>query len=158
MICHLKTLPTKGWVFCPDFGGSVPIEISNPGWETRVFLFGPSSLPDSGAGSSPGTSSVPQLVEAISALDVANPDSGRHHSQKLADSAESARKAPNAPSTEDIPGFNEDSGKMSCVWRWVGFGWPHDSRRLSYRRGSQSADRAGSRRVGRPARDKARQT
>src|SRR5271163_12978 len=58
---------------------------------------------------------------------------------------------------QDIPGFNEDSGKMSCVWRWVGFGWPHDSRRLSYRRGSQSADRAGSRRFGRRSRDKARQ-
>ena len=56
-----------------------------------------------------------------------------------------------------IPGFNEDSGKMSCVWRWVGFGWPDDSRRLSYRRGSQSADRAGSRRFGRRSRDKARQ-
>src|ERR1700729_2161709 len=64
------------------------------------------------------------------------------------------RKAPIFP---DIPGFNEDSGKMSCVWRWVGFGWPHDSRRLSYRRGSQSADRAGSRRFGCRSRDKARQ-
>src|SRR6202166_2947196 len=62
-----------------------------------------------------------------------------------------------APSWRFIPGFNEDSGKMSCVWRWVGFGWPHDSRRLSYRRGSQSADRAGSRRFGRRSRDKARQ-
>ena len=47
--------------------------------------------------------------------------------------------------------------EMSCVWRWVGSGWPHDLRRVSYRRGSQSADRAGSRRFGRRSRDKARQ-
>jgi DNA phosphorothioation-dependent restriction protein DptH len=39
----------KGWVFCPEFTGTAPLEISPAGWDVRVFLFGPSSLPDSGS-------------------------------------------------------------------------------------------------------------
>jgi hypothetical protein len=39
----------RGWVFCPEFTDVVPLEISPTGWDTRVFLFGPSSLPDSGS-------------------------------------------------------------------------------------------------------------
>jgi hypothetical protein len=37
----------KGWIFCPEFTGTAPLEISPAGWDVRVFLFGPSSLPDS---------------------------------------------------------------------------------------------------------------
>ncbi len=37
----------RGWVFCPDYAGAGPLEISPSGWETRVFLFGPGLLPDS---------------------------------------------------------------------------------------------------------------
>jgi DNA phosphorothioation-dependent restriction protein DptH len=37
----------RGWVFCPDYAGVSPLEISPPGWDTRVFLFGPGLLPDS---------------------------------------------------------------------------------------------------------------
>lgn len=37
----------RGWVFCPEFASSDPLEISPAGWETRIFLFGPGSLPDS---------------------------------------------------------------------------------------------------------------
>lgn len=37
----------RGWVFCPEFMGTRPLEISPASWDTRVFLFGPVLLPDS---------------------------------------------------------------------------------------------------------------
>ena len=38
----------RGWVFCPEYAGVTPSEISPEGWNTRIFLFGPSLIPDSG--------------------------------------------------------------------------------------------------------------
>jgi hypothetical protein len=37
----------RGWVFCPEYFGASPLEISPTGWDTRLFLFGPGMLPDS---------------------------------------------------------------------------------------------------------------
>ena len=37
----------RGWVFCPEYAGGAPSEISPDGWDTRVFLFGPRLMPDS---------------------------------------------------------------------------------------------------------------
>ena len=37
----------RGWVFCPEYDGHKPLEISPAGWNTRIFLFGPGFLPDS---------------------------------------------------------------------------------------------------------------
>lgn len=37
----------RGWVFCPEYDGAVPLEVSPAGWETRIFLFGPALIPDS---------------------------------------------------------------------------------------------------------------
>ena len=37
----------RGLVFCPEYSGLEPVEISPLDWETRVFLYGPSLLPDS---------------------------------------------------------------------------------------------------------------
>ena len=37
----------RGWVFCPEYLGAGPLEISATGWDTRIFLFGPGLLPDS---------------------------------------------------------------------------------------------------------------
>ncbi len=37
----------RGWVFCPEYAGSEPLEISPAGWGARIFLFGPGRLPDS---------------------------------------------------------------------------------------------------------------
>ncbi|WP_052344013.1 ATP-binding protein [Kallotenue papyrolyticum] len=39
--------PDRGWVFCPEYGGIAPLEISTGDWDTRIFLFGPGLLPDS---------------------------------------------------------------------------------------------------------------
>ena len=35
--------PDRGWVFCPEYAGGKPLDITPAGWETRVFLFGPDS-------------------------------------------------------------------------------------------------------------------
>jgi len=35
----------RGWVFCPEYVGHEPLEISPKGWHTRIFLFGPARLP-----------------------------------------------------------------------------------------------------------------
>jgi DNA phosphorothioation-dependent restriction protein DptH len=37
----------RGWVFCPEYAGASPLEISPAGWNTRIFLFGPGLMPDS---------------------------------------------------------------------------------------------------------------
>lgn len=38
----------RGFVFCPEFSGPRPLEISPTDWDTQIFLFGPGQLPDSG--------------------------------------------------------------------------------------------------------------
>jgi len=37
----------RGWVFCPEYTGIRPLQISPPEWNTSIFLFGPGLLPDS---------------------------------------------------------------------------------------------------------------
>ena len=53
----------RGWVFCPEYAGPEPLEISPAGWGVRIFLFGAGRLPDAdfrfrtdtaAAGSAPG--------------------------------------------------------------------------------------------------------
>ena len=36
----------RGWVFCPEYAGASPLEISPDNWSTKVFLCGPGLLPD----------------------------------------------------------------------------------------------------------------
>ena len=49
----------RGWMFCPEYAGRRPLEISPDGWDTRIFLFGPGLLPDSDAGfDTPGSDPV----------------------------------------------------------------------------------------------------
>jgi hypothetical protein len=35
--------PDRGWVFCPEYAASKPLDITPPGWDTRIYLFGPDS-------------------------------------------------------------------------------------------------------------------
>jgi len=35
--------PDRGWVFCPEYSGSRPLEITPAGWAVRIFMFGPDS-------------------------------------------------------------------------------------------------------------------
>ena len=34
-------------MFCPEYAGTRPLEISPADWDTQIFLFGPGMLPDS---------------------------------------------------------------------------------------------------------------
>jgi DNA phosphorothioation-dependent restriction protein DptH len=43
----------RGWVFCPEYAGHQPLEITPAEWGTRIFLFGPGLLPDLTAGNGP---------------------------------------------------------------------------------------------------------
>ncbi len=43
---HSVEAGNRGWVFCPEYGGRDPWEISPKGWNTRIFLFGPALLPN----------------------------------------------------------------------------------------------------------------
>jgi DNA phosphorothioation-dependent restriction protein DptH len=52
--------PDRGWVFCPDFGGARPLEITPPSWETRIFMFGPDSDFRRGAALPASEPSVPR--------------------------------------------------------------------------------------------------
>ena len=38
--------PNLGWIFCPEFAGLKPLDISPGEWDTRMYLFGPQPLPD----------------------------------------------------------------------------------------------------------------
>jgi DNA polymerase III delta prime subunit len=33
----------RGWIFCPEFSGSEPQDVTPAGWETQIYLFGPES-------------------------------------------------------------------------------------------------------------------
>ncbi len=37
----------RGWIFCPEYTGARPLDVSPDGWSTRIFIFGPALLPDS---------------------------------------------------------------------------------------------------------------
>jgi hypothetical protein len=48
---HDYSIPTlnrmdRGWIFCPEYAGHRPLEITPADWGTRIFLFGPGLLPD----------------------------------------------------------------------------------------------------------------
>lgn len=63
-----STRADRGWVFCPEYTGASPLELSPADWDTRVFLFGPAFLPDlyvpsvSGAGGHSGQCGSPTGV------------------------------------------------------------------------------------------------
>lgn len=45
--------PDRGWVFCPEYAGRQPLEITPDGWNTRLFLFGPDAYFRRGSGEQP---------------------------------------------------------------------------------------------------------
>jgi DNA phosphorothioation-dependent restriction protein DptH len=36
----------RGWVFCPEYTGMAPLDVSPPEWATRIYIFGSGLLPD----------------------------------------------------------------------------------------------------------------
>ena len=79
----------RGWVFCPEYAGPEPLEISQAGDGTRIFLFGPVRLPDAefrfgpvpstggstptaGASRNDGSAEVPLSGNAVPTVDEGN--------------------------------------------------------------------------------------
>ncbi|MCI0667078.1 MAG: hypothetical protein L0Y43_03375 [Methylococcaceae bacterium] len=50
--------PDRGWVFCPEYAGGQPLEITPFGWDTKIFLFGPDANFRRDAGVQPFVSTV----------------------------------------------------------------------------------------------------
>jgi hypothetical protein len=53
----------RGWIFCPEFAGAEPQDVTPAGWETQIFLFGPESqfLQQAEVVESPLETTKPQL-------------------------------------------------------------------------------------------------
>lgn len=51
----------RGWIFCPEFAGETPLNITPWGWETQIFLFGPAQM-DALRLPSPPSDLAPQRV------------------------------------------------------------------------------------------------
>jgi DNA polymerase III delta prime subunit len=92
-----------GWIFCPEYAGFEPLDISPADWETKIFLFGPLPLPDSPAprprvgDAVPATSGGPATDGPYAKVEVDVPVSSRaeagvreEHAEKRDDSQTSA--------------------------------------------------------------------
>jgi hypothetical protein len=103
--------PDRGWVFCPEYAGANPLDISPVGVETRVFLFGPGLLPDSdfrretitprfsSAVSQEAAHDSPQVLDAqrqADDLDIGTTSGGESPAARSAEASANARE--DAPS------------------------------------------------------------
>lgn len=85
----------RGWVFCPEYGGANPLELSTAEWDTRVFLFGPGLLPDSEFGR--------ETVDSSSAADeVAVPEAGAVDPSPLDERSANPETEPEGTRNEDL--------------------------------------------------------
>jgi hypothetical protein len=89
--------PDRGWVFCPEYAGSKPLDITPSGWETRIFLFGPDSnfrrdstdQPTLGDGPPP----PPALIMPLEKDEVPPTDPGKHLQRSQGDSSGQTKRA-----------------------------------------------------------------
>lgn len=85
----------RGWIFCPEYAGTRPLEITPTDWATRLYLFGPGLLPD----------------VAIAARDVAHPPSmGAIPPQTTVDSPDAAEVVTAADTENSHTGANNMTG------------------------------------------------
>ncbi len=80
------------WIFCPEYAGTRPTEISPADWKVRIFLFGPDLLPDP-SGQLPAVEQTPERV--------------------VNGSAELVQAPPPAPTDESEPSPSLDGGVRS---------------------------------------------
>lgn len=104
----------RGWVFCPEYAGTGPLEISPAGWDTRIFLFGSGLLPDSdfrtesiallpkNGRQAPNGSSVQQKQEGQGSYDNSDPTVNVESTTE----DESLEKSA-VPGEKTLSGFNE---------------------------------------------------
>jgi DNA phosphorothioation-dependent restriction protein DptH len=126
----------RGWVFCPDYAGESPMEITPDQWDTRIFLFGPDLLPDSdfrrdpvarppqeaGESSKPSASAESGGQELHGDLDNATTESAPTPTQKESPAESVNHAATNAPSV--CLGVDVLSG-AEVQWPLTAKGNPH---------------------------------
>jgi DNA phosphorothioation-dependent restriction protein DptH len=101
--------PDLGWVFCPEYAGTSPLEISPGDWDTRVFLFGPRLMPDTplrqdpvqlGDGAAPGRTVSGDESRAVTPEAAAD---GNAPDDRLATQSSQADAAPAGQTDADGP-------------------------------------------------------
>jgi DNA helicase HerA-like ATPase len=99
----------RGWVLCPEYSGDRPVEISPPGWSTRVFLFGPGALPDTDF----RKESVPsESVELKSLLHYQDPE---ENAATHGGSQTAAETKPQEAETEGIPLLSTEATSSELI-------------------------------------------
>jgi DNA phosphorothioation-dependent restriction protein DptH len=89
--------PDRGWVFCPDYVGSRPLEITPAGWETRIFMFGPDSDFRLGAARLVNELRVPGVHDAPAAETTSPPEESSTETSTSTDEA-----APSVQASETV--------------------------------------------------------
>jgi DNA phosphorothioation-dependent restriction protein DptH len=111
----------RGWVFCPEYLGTRPLQISPTGWDARIFLFGPGLLPDSDfrrdsiASTSEGGEREPTNPSEPLHSKAQGPDGGL-------DSAEQPDAVPGYPSRAESATSVENTSSAIGEIRSVSFG------------------------------------
>ena len=124
--------PDRGWMFCPEYAGAAPLEITPANWETRVFLFGPDSeFRGESMRSSPPSSANQQTTAVFSQIRGEDqpgdtPDTDSTSDMKRAETTSSSE--PVAKESSDAPsvclGTDLLSGTEVC-WPLTVKGNPH---------------------------------
>ena len=104
----------RGWIFCPEYAGHRPLEITPAEWGTRVFLFGPGLLPDLAAGKDPTPPTYSEAEPTERASDApANAELSADTAPKAADSNEAAEAT--SPKKATAPADANDNRPGSQV-------------------------------------------
>jgi hypothetical protein len=117
--------PDRGWVFCPDYVGSRPLEITPAGWETRIFIFGPDSDFRLGAARLVNELRVPEVRDAPAAETTSPPKESGTETSRSTDAAAPSVQAsekvmpdlgePQTSATESEPQLPIDTVPSVCV-------------------------------------------
>ncbi len=114
--------PDRGWIFCPEYTGATPQEISPAGAETRIFIFGPGRLPDNIINSEqPPMSVTPNASHAVTLINTPEPTPPVNTTDEAAGVANAQ-----TPAGDPAIILGEDSLTGSSVlWRLTIKGNPH---------------------------------
>jgi hypothetical protein len=131
--------PDRGWVFCPEYAGDRPLEITPEGWDTRIYLFGPDSRfradlePDnyrlqpmavttvfvqqSDCSPDGASDSTPDGTEALSKVDVEADAqrAGSHHDAAMPALADSTVAEPASAAAGEAPPPDSEAVPSICL-------------------------------------------
>lgn len=118
----------RGWVFCPEYAGRRPLEISPDDWDIRIFLFGPGRLPDSDAGFDPPPSGHVDLPSTGSVTTVRKNSEGESTSGDRAGAPDGGSDTPVVDGDGGVPAIRLGANIVTSAgvdWRLGIDGNPH---------------------------------